>query len=155
MKFSMQTFIIEQFKIFKSIILLVVIDMVYTLRWLKKSFKFFFHNQSMFSNISTFGSKWMRFVQNIYIPIFSIRVSTIFPIPMLTIRCLVHFFTFIPRSISFFKINKIVYTLSIFKNCCTTFRTCFCSTIFNITGSNIERFFTYGTYFKHKLFLSF
>jgi len=66
------TIAVENFKIFNSVVNGIVINVMNNLVFFKKSVKMFFHNKSMFIDISPFIAKGMAFVKNCYI---SIRFS--------------------------------------------------------------------------------
>lgn len=75
---SMFVLIRKKFKIFKTIVVMNVIDVMDNFFWFKKTIKRFFHNQAMFSNISTMITKWMGRIKKINIaPIF---VFSAFPV---------------------------------------------------------------------------
>lgn len=67
MNMTMCRLVFTKFKVFNFIIHSVTVNMVYNFFWFQKSTKIFFHNQSVFGNISSFLSKWMVWLKNHFI----------------------------------------------------------------------------------------
>ena len=72
MMFSMLTKIVEKLKIFYSVIIFDAINMVDFLNRLKISTNLFFHNQTMFSDITSIVAKRMSRTIYKYVPIISL-----------------------------------------------------------------------------------
>jgi len=75
-------FILKQFKIFNSIIISFMVNMVYNFTRFKIATKMFFHNIISFRNIPKFISFWVSMNKDINISFFSFKL-TAFPFRML------------------------------------------------------------------------